>query len=971
MKDITEKEKQYKRLLSTYDTNLDLFKKILKTYEKEVKKLVKKHPGFVVMQSRVKERASLEKKLQSLDTLPESIRGIQDLLGIRVLFYLNQDIQDFRGTLRECDQFETSIATEPIKDNGFYDACLLLDFPNYPAQVEVQLTTALRHTWSHVLHSYILSDSQQRPPEITHNIQKLYSSMHTELKELTHENQLQLDFIAQQYNQLTEGRNCFKESYLKDIHTEQEAHNLFTKLTLIKRLLIKSGAKLPKGVNLLPSLLDTINRAPTLKYTPSLTPCGKIPAKTYIELQMLCLDIANIQHIKYLYPKEFFTLVETVLLNPKWSDKLKQKAIEAGSSFTLYNFDRLEQVGYDPQTFAIDRFSGYSKQESITLLPFITKALTHLLEPEYYSNQTTDYKRINRRTFSLCYSPNLDALRGQGLALLFKLFSEITQHDKRLQVLTAIQMATTLPKNSRHSDEISHLVCRNTNTVIQFFSDYYQQSDYDIMREMHALLLEFKDRFQGKLDCSAKEILDFFDNHWLYQIHSVLVDGNIRFPKTKHEYSYEEYKAKIHSYIHEINEETLESWISAFEKMLKNINYKSHTDYRWLSRFFSELAQRKPDIGFILLDHHEPLVSPFLDSIFCGLMFSGKTTPLIERLHKFLDKKQHIEHITEFMSESAYFDFKVAWRTFYITKENRDIRSMYRLISGILNHYGAEQEYLDLFKGILTELTIQNDSKWPNFCVELKCPLLKNLDGDGTRLLLHNLVLSKEVTFQMERLLHQIAQVNPRDVLLFFRQRMLHQHSLATQDADDYEAVPLLFEPLIFGTNALQDELAKNADIIIPELLSWMDNASIATGSQQLLRIIYPQLHPILEEAIQQLIDDKNLDKVIAILEGYGGLTTVHAICKELVLKFQLKKEEREKLCCILSGPVVKEAVEDDNFVDFNFTKRNALSPWSYERNKKIQLFAIQFEAHLEKRIASENKSIFQRRELERRNWVC
>lgn len=138
--------------------------------------------------SRTKELASLEKKVNYKSKFYKKLSDVEDLSGIRIVFYLESDIGKFIADLRKEINGDLKVEKNN-KQNGYKATHLifglaenrvsLAEYSKYAGlKCEVQLTQILYHAWSEIEHDIFY----KTPPELEKLDKKIVTDSKKEMK---------------------------------------------------------------------------------------------------------------------------------------------------------------------------------------------------------------------------------------------------------------------------------------------------------------------------------------------------------------------------------------------------------------------------------------------------------------------------------------------------------------------------------------------------------------------------------------------------------------------------------------------------------------------------------------------------------------------------------------------------------------------------------------------------------------------
>ena len=168
----TSEEGQYiKLILAEYRNKRPLYEEFCAAVHKLLDSLLKENHYKYQIVSRTKTPERLREKLirkSAAGIRYKDLSGIQDLAGIRVLFYSERDKERFVKHLKR--EINGTINLEDRRRRGGYEATHVvmaldpkrLELSEYKRfaklECEIQITSLLRHAWAEIEHDFIYKD---------------------------------------------------------------------------------------------------------------------------------------------------------------------------------------------------------------------------------------------------------------------------------------------------------------------------------------------------------------------------------------------------------------------------------------------------------------------------------------------------------------------------------------------------------------------------------------------------------------------------------------------------------------------------------------------------------------------------------------------------------------------------------------------------------------------------------------------
>lgn len=160
-----------KKILSEYRNKKPLYEEFRAAVHKLLDALLKDNNYKYQVVSRTKTPERLREKLlrKSAESIRyQSLNDIEDLAGVRVLFYSEADKERFVKELRK--EIDGSVHIENKQTRSGYDAThvimtfgskrlALSEYRHFEGlKSEIQITSILRHTWAEIEHDFIYKD---------------------------------------------------------------------------------------------------------------------------------------------------------------------------------------------------------------------------------------------------------------------------------------------------------------------------------------------------------------------------------------------------------------------------------------------------------------------------------------------------------------------------------------------------------------------------------------------------------------------------------------------------------------------------------------------------------------------------------------------------------------------------------------------------------------------------------------------
>lgn len=168
-------EKLTREILEKYEKRYSLYEEFCFAVKNLIKNLLDENSFKYHIQHRIKSIKSLKEKIkrkQKKGKKYKRLSDIEDLAAIRVIFYLNRDIDKFVKKVKR--EISGSVIVEKKKNTGGYEAVHLVvslgknrlqlnEYKKFSGlKCEIQITSLLNHAWSEIEHEIFYKSSPLR-----------------------------------------------------------------------------------------------------------------------------------------------------------------------------------------------------------------------------------------------------------------------------------------------------------------------------------------------------------------------------------------------------------------------------------------------------------------------------------------------------------------------------------------------------------------------------------------------------------------------------------------------------------------------------------------------------------------------------------------------------------------------------------------------------------------------------------------
>jgi len=431
----------------------------------------------------IKDTASIEKK-------------IKDLAGCRIIFYTNNDVTRFINSGIVHQNFEVlevkvhqprwdaEDETDPYTAIHYWVVLspTRLTLPEYARftnmQCEIQVRTALHHTWAEMAHSTIY-----KPPELANFGSKAFNDIKVRMKKVAKKYLVPADYeyqkIAVDFQRLLDGKTLFDDDALEvfveasDNNARCEAIKKFAEYVLpfyddlptiypkvVERLLIaayRSRATHPLAIE---------------------TPHGVLPAKTSSDVVISIVEI--LRHYRDLDVSSTFNAMCKLYEHVVDEDEAN-KLIELGKELAKHNLNVWRHYGPVVQSILLDCAEVLSEDQQRAMQPLLTPMMVEILGTEIKA-RTQSSSKVTFHQAPVVATDELRAIRTKAIDLLKRQFVLAQTDEERRTVLQAFETGMRPPYRGVYSDELQRMVMEDIRTFIDFQHEIAHSVSLELLR---------------------------------------------------------------------------------------------------------------------------------------------------------------------------------------------------------------------------------------------------------------------------------------------------------------------------------------------------------------------------------------------------------------------------------------------------------------------------------------------------------
>lgn len=489
MKTKVENVDNAEKMVGDYKNNMPLYKEFVLSTALIIEKILNNATPSLPYQSikyREKEPSSLADKLFRVDENGESyiskhkikkFSDIEDLAGVRVIFYLESVAEKFVEHLREAFCVKRGDKNFFVKkktaDDGYNAIHVIISFNENRLRLneykkfrglrcEIQLTTVLYHAWSELEHDVIYkpkSELKKFDPTSFDVLEKHFKSvMENHIKEASNE----FESIYFLFEEIKKGNKIFNPNFFSDINKLSSLNEIYKNLELFEKYAAKFANKAPNNIEVIKLLKSILVKSKKIKFQNEKTIFGEFPGKTYSDISIKSVEILSHMRYKY-FPDSFLFLVE---IFEQDSSVVRNSVLEAVRKISKYNYYILNNrnFGLGVQKKLVDYIENWDISRQKNNIEIIKVILSEIFSPDIdvFSEPAQDKITLSRKSF--LPSEPIKKLRRQAIDILLKLLCESSEIIKKIEILKILREAINF---SDFSQEMNNCIIEDAKYLIK------------------------------------------------------------------------------------------------------------------------------------------------------------------------------------------------------------------------------------------------------------------------------------------------------------------------------------------------------------------------------------------------------------------------------------------------------------------------------------------------------------------------
>jgi hypothetical protein len=654
---------------------------------------------------------------------------------------------------------------------------------------------------------------------------------------------------------------------------------------------------------------------------------------------------------------QLFSYIKENKINSKIFDKAKNIIID---NFK-YDVHVVKYFEYSPQKSFLNYIEKWGKRKKKWYTDILIETLKELLSTECEGTEWQDENTISFQRGGLLVTEDLIDIRSRALSYLMDIYKENQDVSVRQDILNALNTSTQMPmsyvKPVSEYTELKELIIKNTEEIMNFYIEILEDSDLSLVRKIDSQTVRFERRFGKDLSNleKLKEKIVNKDNYGIFKtftnVEMLDEEGNLL---DWHEQE-EKYEEKVLEFIDELNEDTLESWIEKLREII--INLEDDTELisaRYLNKFLEELGERKPAIARQILEELENDLNDYLIYLLLGMWNSKEHEEIRDTLIKWAKDGNHLRQIVLTLDKAKDLDYQILSEVFQKTKQGDEVDIHSLIVIAILQNFKTDlkqkEKYIELLILCTKSLTNEENTYWTRYFYDDQ-EIVDDWAKDDYKEIIENLVYASSLDYHVENILIPIISKYPRLILDLLKKRILRESERRRNGNREsyYNAIPLEFDHIA-------EDFKSQGDVLIPELLKWLEDDNINFQAAVLLKAIWE-----LEELVEYITDGGEIvlsEKALhRIIDAYQGRIKLDG---EFVKLFLKKYTEEDKLISLMSVMSVPGRVVTGEYgfaEDLEDRLKYANEVQENTKNIELKEFIEKYKKFLRKRAEYERKT--------------
>ncbi|MGA2680062.1 MAG: DUF4365 domain-containing protein [Sedimentisphaerales bacterium] len=630
-----------------------------------------------------------------------------------------------------------------------------------------------------------------------------------------------------------------------------------------------------------------------------------------------------------------------------------------------YDLRVLQKIGYKPQQEIVQEIEDWSDKTLLKQFSLVIDICRKLLSPSCEGHSMSDYRTVVFSFGSLRASKNLTDIRERAIFILKKLYKLTSNVNEKIKALGALEEGTRLSHHGKIGSKERSMIKQTAEAVIRFYLSTVSSAENQLVKEIEKQANHLTARYERI--AGLKELRSVMNNKIDYQLFKLFVGYDTDYGKPGDWESARKVRQEnIRKIIDDICEDNLGDWKSKLLSVAKEYSHSKVGEFGYFRYFLRQLGEIKPKVVLKLLSANDRVLQPFRSDMLSGIWFSEKKDVAKDITVRWAKTKPSTLSVcADATIYNGIFDYDVVVTLQNKAIKNKNVYVLQKCIGKICQNYGQDKRLKHLLIDGIEGATNLKDTNWivESWFEQGTKKFLESTSRREAKVILRNLILSKNIDFHAESVLAILSGLYPKLIIDFFKMRV--QKAIESGTKDDAE-----FEPVPFELTELSKGICKKANVAIPEIIKWCRNRHWRHQweSSHLIGKIFPASHPALENELIKMMKNGKISAagtILQILDAYEGEQFLHPICKEFVKKFWAKKDLIHRLFLKLSRTGTVEG--EYGFVKAYEKKKEEIQSWKTDTNSSVRKFAVEYEKFLEKQITDEKTRADEELQLDKR----
>jgi ppGpp synthetase/RelA/SpoT-type nucleotidyltranferase len=959
-------------------------------------------PRVQAYQSREKGIESLKRKLTNRGKLdaPDIGAEIKDLAGARVILYTNIDYNRYLRSRLVVEALHVhwpdTKAHYPNDENngtryeGFHYVVSLHDgltaSEEYAAlkglRCEVQVQTLLAHAFAEASHDIIYKSDLAPGFGSTARkdmIDRLNRTADDHLRKAGYE----LDKVQADYKNLSRGLELLDRRELNALAACADNTERYERLRAVQDYLLPHYDDIG-------AVIGEVHRA--LVDTAADARKSEREARTIggAEIKGLDADIVVRRVIDILTELRYVDVVESVssfiaLYKSETGDESRQQILGGVKKLASYDLQAWQQVGPGIQLYLGDLLAKMNDAEIDEIRPLAISIWRCLLSSEvdgtFWSGDTVTISKG-----AIPINDSIKEMRATSIKGLTGLFDRSSNEGQRGSVISAFWDAAQLPHQANYSNELLATVVHDMTEIAGILLSRLANLGYDEWQHIESRLFQEYKRFKPlaeanndakgvkteaqKLVATIKDVRTRMNRTKNYVRYKTLVgfEGVFSWQWDQEGIDFVKIerfrKERAARFASQVNHGNADKWLEFIRRCAATKSNDMAT-FPIFSGFLLLLGENQPGIAIRAIDSGNSDILKFLPALLTGLSKSSAQADYQRIVGDFVKGGQHLSSIARSL---RFKDQVTVEETEALLAQSMRVEDELAIIeclaSAVFNFPKIGRSVVDnIFLPALSWLTERCDARWVRevwFSQQL-AEFFDCLNSEQAQAILTNLLNTRKIGHEVERILTIIASRHVGLVWVYFRNRLM---GMSADGSGNNEAVP-------YQLHELSHVLAVDPLSAVRELRKWFeagDNMFQFTGGR-LLHSTFRQFTPELANAVLEVCKawtSEDVDFALQALHIYSCEPTTHAVMKAIV---SAVAEDDERLGCVLMLVESTGAVRGEYGMAEALRERKALvTKWLEHAHPKVRGFVEIAMRRLDNRIAAETRDADLRKERRKRD---